>query len=368
MRYRRRAFSGSVRASPPRGPLLRVLLAALTCAALAPAAAAAFVLPVRTVDGHLFAGATDSARIVVARVSVDRLAPEPDGPAGGRYLLEADLLVRNETTLEVVLDLAAPGDTGLGDDELAVFVDGVAVAPVFARMTPDPAQPGLDFERVARFELALAPEQSRVVRVRRIVAGSLDTYGIARLRLDTHLLGAPWAGDIDDASLALRLGERPVGLLATLPVATVYDEPDPGVLFFPRLWEPAVPFEASWASPWSALLLAAEVEACPPPWEVVRGVTAGEMTRVRTLLAAYDEATLRFCAGLPGVLHGMPVTSATTREQLAAIDASRYLPGPVRGPLWRENPTYSEALLTEVEAIYARTLRGVTGAGAAPTP
>lgn len=333
------------------------LFLTLLATAHVPAAAVAFVVPVQLVDEHPFPRTTDDVRIAEARIDVTRMSRQPEQDAGGLWWVEADLLVYNQ------LDATTPFDFVLADleahtDSSTVFVGGRAIACTPTIVERDPTVASYAVDHGLLCHLDLEPLGTTVIRVNVVAQGTIDALGVLSLRLPTHLLGA-FADDIASASLTLRLDERPVGLLSTLSGGTIYDEPDPGVAWFARAWEPTLPFETSWLSPWSTLLLAAELERCPPPWDVVRGITGSTVTQTSAMLRGYDPATLEFCAGLPMVLHGAPVESASARAQLEQIDVSRYVAGPLRGSLYRHNPRFDETTLSEVEAIYRRALLGV---------
>ena len=162
----------------------------------------------------------------------------------------------------MVLELFVPDEAEFTEDS-GLWVDGVSQRGQQSRLHADPAYPGLDFDHGRIYTVPMAGERVATMRVARIVRGSVDQYWQLTVTLDTHLLGAPWVGEIDDASLAFRFDERPIGLLATLNAGATYDEPEAGAVWFPRLWEPAIPFQLSYVSPWSALLLAAMAKRRP---------------------------------------------------------------------------------------------------------
>ena len=77
--------------------------------------------------------------------------------------------------------------------------------------------------------------------------------------------------------------------------------------------------------------------------------------------AAYDDATLRFCARLPEIIHGAPFEPGPITSQLVEISMSRYLPSLAHeSPLYRPNTAWSMDLLSEVEGLYRSALRSAS--------
>lgn len=326
-------------------------LTALALAALAssiPATSDALVAPLTRVDDTYFVARVEGVQVASAFIDI--------APAGDRWRIDVEVLVRNIGIGPVSVDLAILDEAAFTSETL-VFVDGVATRTIGFDPRQDPAFPEHTYRHARRLPLSLDLDGEVTVRARVFRTTTMDTLGRAFVELPTHALGL-FSDPVTAGRIHLALRERALGLEATID-GTVYDEPLNDATWMLRDWNPRVPFRVSYSTPWAALLLVAEVEACPDPWHVVRSTTQGQISALRSNLQSYDDATLTFCGNLPDVLHGRPFTNEQTREQLAAITLDRYVPGSRSVPLYVPNANWSDALLSDAEAIYAHTLRSV---------
>ncbi len=332
--------------------LLVLIFVSLTTAASAPALG--LVAPLGRIDNARFVQATEELQAVAIDIDVVQLSME-EGIS--QWQVNTEVRFRNvsseATTVEIgVLDRTNSSDTTV------VYVDGNRVETDGFQPRQDPAYLDHTYDHARLLPLRFALGEEHVVRATVYYEGTVDVMGRTFLELPTHALGL-FSGNVTAGRMQLALVGRAIGLQSTLSDAIVYDEPTNEVSWTLRDWSPQIPFRASFSTPWSALLLVAEVEACPNPWEIVRTVSRGHMTGLRTHLSVFDDATLMFCANLPEILHGRPFESERTLAQLAGMTLDRYIPS--AGPLavYRLNPAWDVASLSEAEGIYSRSLRSV---------
>lgn len=330
------------------------LLAATVVAAAALAVAVpalALIAPLAPVDASRFIARSES--LVVESIYID---VAPDGADDG-WWVDAELTLRNMDVVDVVAELAILDEAATTDATL-VFVDGASVGTDVVAPRQDPSIPEHTYAHARRLRVNMPLGSEITVRVHMFRTGGMDALGRSYLELPTNALGL-FADNIEAGRIRMEVDGRAIGLQATIAGGVTYDAPLNDASWPLRDWAPRVPFRVSWASPWSALLVVAEVEACPEPWQVVRSMTQGQVEALRSHLGVFDDDTLGFCANLPEVLHGRPFNSERTREQLAAMTLDRYVPGSDPVPLYVSNPDFDESLLSDAEAIYARALRTV---------
>lgn len=299
-------------------------------------------------------------QVLSASVYVERLPARADG-SSNQWLVELDLVVRNHQDAARTVPVAfAPGADFV--DATDVWFDGQPLATMTGDVGHDPALPDHLVRHPVRANLALEPLSVHTVRLVTGLTGQRDAYGQTFLRMPLHLLSLfdetmPYVG------ITVRLDDRAIALQSTVRNPVVYDAPDAMLQWFVRNAELTLPFEVSWLDPWSALMLVAETEACPAPWDVVQAVSRGDLVGLEFELQDIGDDTLSFCAGLPGVLRGGPIANADAAAQLASIDMRRYLPGDAeRGPLYVPNPAHDADQLTDPERLYANTLRTIAEA------
>lgn len=330
------------------GHALAVLAVALV-GAFAPAGAAAFVVPLAPVDEVVFVSRIDDLQIVSAFVDIEPAIRDQG------WRVDVELVVRNVGVVDYSGQIGVLDEVGTTDATL-VYVDGELTRSEAISPRQDPAIPEHTYSHVRAVRLAIPLGGEVPLRLRMHRSGGVDGYGRSFIELPTHALGL-FADAVGAGRIRMRIGQRAIGLLSTIDATSVYDAPLNDATWTLRDWNPRVPFRVSWANSWAALLLVAEIEACPEPWRVVRSTTDGELDGLRRYVRAFDDPTLRFCANLPEVLHGRPFGSDRTRSQLAAMTLDRYIPGSDPVPLYVPNPGWSEALLSDAEAIYSRALR-----------
>lgn len=332
--------------------MLRFLIPLLVLSCFVSSHAHAFLIPVRTVEGRTFPTARADVEIGSARIYVERA----ERASGVRYLVDAEFALRTSSlAVQRVPLLLADEEAWKGRTQ--IWVDGRSVVGRDGRVGYDPALPDVSPDRGTFFEADVVAGQMSVVRVAFHIDAVADTMGRTGLRLPTQWL-ALWGTMIPAAHVELALDARPLAFQTTLSGATRYDEPENRVTWFLREWRPRIAFEAWWMSPWTALLLMANIEQCPEPMHVVRLLSQGYLERLRNHNAAFDAEALQFCASLPLILHGNPFPSAEVRAELGQIRWSRYLPGsPEDARVYEPNPEFSEAMLLEVETLYRNALR-----------
>ena len=282
-----------------------------------------------------------------------RVDATPDAQVGA-YWVVAETLIRNQSRNPVTTCLLVADEAGQ-TDRTTIWLRGQKVEAPVATLGYDPALPDLHPEHARRLEVTLAPGELAPVRVMRSVALTVDALGQRFLSLPTHLLAA-FDGKVEAASIAIWSAERMVALRASLSGESQYDEPSAGVNWYVKDWEPRAPLSIGWLSPWQALVLVAAVEKCPDPLALSQAVGRGHRA-VAELLAPYDAASRAFCATLPSMLHGAPL-SASLAAAAARMTANRYVASAPEVSLYRPNPAYAATSLTQLEGIYARLVAG----------
>ena len=153
--------------------------------------------------------------------------------------------------------------------------------------------------------------------------------------------------------MSARWGFRPRSRATTL-----YDEPVNRLSWYIRDWESTQALQWAYLPAWSALVRVADVESCPAPWTVMEHMMSGDVNAVGSYVSGFDPDTLNFCAALPLMIHGYPFESESVREQFASVSLARYInASESRGSIYRVNPEFDADMLSDVEAIYRRTLR-----------
>lgn len=335
---------------------LPLTLAFVVLALAAPASA--LVAPLTETEGRYFPAAATEVQVLSASVYVERLPARGEDGGANRWLVELDLVLRNHQDAVRTVPVAfSPGAEFA--DQTRVWLDGEPLTTVADDVGHDPALPDHLVRNPLRANLAMQPLTVHTVRVVTGVQSQRDAYGQTFLRLPLHLLSLfdeamPYVG------ITIRLDDRPLALQSTIRNPIVYDAPEPMLQWFVRNADLTLPFEVSWLDPWSALMLVAEVESCPAPWDVVQSVSRGDLVGLEFNLRDEGDDTLAFCAGLPGVLRGGPIANADAADHLASIDMRRYLPGDAeRGPLYAPNAEYDDDQLTDPERLYRNTLRTI---------
>lgn len=303
----------------------------------------AVVAPITDASGHTFVAPAEG----IQAISVHSVLRQP---ASGPWEVDVELWLRNARPVEVSTSLAVVLPNA------RVFVNGQPVDATPLTLRQDPARPEHTYRSAARIDVTMAPETVYAVRVVAEVSPTIDALGRAFIEVPTQAL-ALFEGTIHGGTMVALFRERPIAGQSTIPGATLYDEPENRMAWQLREWEPGIPFRLSYLPPWSALLLVADVEACPAPWPIVQAMSSGDVASVRGIIGTHDASALSFCASLPLVLHGYVFESERVRAQLSAIPLTRYLPGPgVTGTLYRENPSFAPASLSDAESIYRNTL------------
>lgn len=327
-------------------------LALAACLSSLAAPARAFIAPMVPVEDAMFVRGDERLQLVAIDIEIAQLGVES---GASQWLVDLEARFRNVSAEAINVDLAIL-DEAVTTGQTQVWIDGERAARSPLTPRQDPGFVAHTYEHVQHVATTIEHNTEQVVRATFQVSGTIDAVGRTFIELPTHALGL-FAEDITFGHLRVTAVERMVGPQSTLSEPVVYDAPLNEVTWTLRDWAPMIPFRMSYSTPWAALLLVAEVEACPGPWEIVRMTSRGEMANLRRMLNDVDDATLTFCANLPEILHGREFTSERTRTQLQGMTLDRYVPsaGPV--PVYRPNPTYSEAQLSDAEGIYARTLR-----------
>ena len=333
---------------------LVALAATALVTALVPRTAEAVIAPIAEAGGHAFVGPGEGIQAIAVQ-SVLRQ------PATGAWEVDVEVWLRNARPVDVVTPLAVVLPVA------SVFVNGHPIDAAPLTLRQDPAQPEHTYRSAARFEVSMPAESVHTIRVVAPLRPTIDAMGQAFIELPTQAL-ALFEDAIHGGVMVATFRERPIGVQTTIPGATVYDEPENRMTWQLREWEPTMPFRLSYLPPWSALLLVADIEACPAPWPIVRAMSSGDVSGVRAMIGTHDARALSFCANLPLVLHGFVFESERVREELSRIPLNRYLPGPaVTGMLYRENPRFASDGLSDAESIYRNTLLRFAEDRAAPT-
>jgi hypothetical protein len=316
----------------------------------------ALVAPLAETEGRFFPTRIAEVQVLSASVYAEPLPTRADDASAPRWLVELDLVVRNHQDATRVVPLAFAPDQEFVD-ATRVWFDGDVVATTSDSVGHDPALPDHLIRHPLRATVELQPLTVHTIRVVTGVRSQRDTYGQTFLRLPLHLLSL-FDESLPYLGVTMRLDDRALALQSTVRHPVVYDAPDSMLQWFVRNSELALPFEVSWIDPWSALIIVAETEACPGPWDVVRAMSTGDIVGLEHELRDVGDDTLAFCAGLPAVLRGAPIANAEAADQLASIDMRRYLPGDTeRGPLYRSNDGWDEDQLTDPERLYRNALR-----------
>jgi hypothetical protein len=322
---------------------------------MAASSASAFLLPLRAMDDSWFPGSSAGVEVTALRMDV---SPAVEARSSGNldaWNWDLELRLHCIAIEAQVVPLALVSDTA--ESNVEVWIDGRPANTSTVPVRRDPAIADMVFEEGELIQLACNPGDFVTVRARVQAEARVDSYGQRFLTAPLHTLGQ-FAGTIDTTWLTVSLPERPMAMQATITNPVWYEEPNPSLSWYMRAWEPAIPFQVSWLSPWTTLQMVAGVESCPDPWQVVQQMSAGNVGAIRSYLAGFDEGTLSFCGMLPAVIHGAPFSSGASREQLLAISMRRYLPTLAHDVLlYRENPAWNESMLSDVERMYARALQ-----------
>ncbi len=347
--------STTPQARPARLAAAMIAASTLLTGTLIATAASATVLPIRMVDRSPFPAATESIAILDIRAhAAPALAAETMGMLGvWQWDVTMTMQCRSieQTSVPVALLIPSSGQA---------WLDGVPINSRSVTLQRDPGMPDHVYPVAQLANINCVPGDVFELRTRHALETRVDTYGQRFLDFPSLALSL-FAEDIGTASIFVELHDRPIALQTTISDPTLYDEPNPAMSWYLRNWEPRLDFQASWLSPWSALQMVADVESCPPPWQVVQATTSGDPNALQSLAAAYDDATLRFCARLPEIIHGAPFEPGPITSQLVEISMSRYLPSLAHeSPLYRPNAAWSMDLLSEVEGLYRSALRSAS--------
>ncbi len=332
------------------------LLTALLCAVFA-TSASAFVAPVTSMDDTYFLTQSVDWRVDMVDLHI---VQEPGAPSNAEWILDAELSIRHASLAEGPAPVVILDDEAFTDETVA-YVNGEPIDSEEIVLRQDPAMPEHTYPRARLIRVPVQEGAATIVRVRMRTRGTIDSLGQIFVELPTHAMGL-FEGEITGGTMRVEFLGRPLGFQATLVGGVAYDDPISEVTWRLRDWAPRIPFRTSFLTPWSALLLVAEVESCPDPWRVVRAVTGGDVDALRTYANHYDDPTLEFCGNLPEILHGRWFDSDRTREQLAGMTLDRYVAGAQPVSLYQPNAHFSSAQLGDAEAIYARSLRSVLSA------
>lgn len=318
--------------------------------------ASAYVLPLGQIDGTYFPARAENVQVVGLHLqATPTVAGRAGGAAGYEWMVECEVRLRNISEREIVLPVAmfAPSAP---EGQSEMFVNGHVAETQQVRVRRDPAYAFLQDGDYPVTDLVLPSLEIVTVRVKTIVDSQRDTLGQTVLQLPTEMYQL-YNGPIAQTFIELELPERPIGLVASLQNYTFYDEPENRLSWLALEWRPQQNLEVAWLGAWPALLLVAEVEECPQPWRVVRGLMNGQLASIREYLTAFDDSTLSFCQSLPLVLHGYQFRSEAVRNRLQNLSVNRYLGGRTdRGSLYRTNPRFQEGDLGESERLYRRAL------------
>ena len=313
--------------------------------------AEALVWPLRVVEGEPFAVETEGIQLVALSLELTPASatPLPDEEQG--WILDMELLLRNRRGDARVQPLFLPDDAALRMEGL--WVEGEVVAGDALRLRYDPRLPQVEARDGRRVTLAFADQQLRSLRVRWRASVQRSPLGELYVSVPWESLGSFFEDPIDTLTLRVEFGERVLGFQSSLSGHRFFEGQRNSARWFVRTFRPQRPWQLRWIGAWPALLLAAEVEACPMPWEVMRRLSTDGPRALDTWLRERDPDTLRFCASLPLVVRGHVFSSDQTRRALGAIPMERYLGPPQgRGPLYRPDPGFTREGLSEVERLY----------------
>lgn len=322
-------------------------------------AAHAFLLPVRQVEGGWFVYPLEEVQPVLLDVRVRPSWENPDDDGRMDVDVEARLRNRRESPRTLRLFVAADG-TRVHWRDASLAGESLSTQPVTLRH--DPAHPTHVSRPGHLLEFEVPARDIVVLRVRLRVSLSDDSIGQHFLELPMDAF-ALWQDAIENAVIDLSLGERALGLQTSLSHAIVY--PEGRLRWFVREWRPQRVLRVGWVGAWQALVLAAEVEECPRPWDVVRRLSEG-VSSVETWLQGWDRSALNFCGSLPLVVRGHVFSSERVRRELADIPMQRYLgTSSDRGSFYIPDPGFRMDDLTEMERVYHRVLTNVAERGRA---
>jgi hypothetical protein len=285
------------------------------------------------------------------------IVQEPGAPSSAEWILDAELSIRHASLTDGPAPVVILDDEAFTAETVA-YVNGEPVETTEIVLRQDPTMPEHTYPRGRMLFVPVEEGVATVVRVRMRTRGTIDALGQIFVELPTHAMGL-FEGEITGGTMRVEFLGRPLGFQATLVGGIAYDDPISEVTWRLRDWEPRIPFRTSFLTPWSALLLVAEVEGCPDPWRVVRAVTGGDVDVLRAYGRQYDNSTLEFCGNLPEILHGRWFDSDRARGELAGMTLDRYVVGAQAVSLYQPNAHFSLAQLGDAEAIYARALRSV---------
>lgn len=318
--------------------------------------ASAFVTALRTDGERYFLHEAENWQLAVTRIDLtprfDILQPET---VRHSWTVDAEIWLRNVSVEKQSAILAIADDPQFtGDTE--VYLDGQRIETALTKMEYEASRQDMHRDTVRRFSVSVPSAGRVVIGVRMRVDATRDDMGQYSLEIPTHLFSM-LSEKVIQSYIRIDMDARPVGLTSTLSGFNFYDFPWNRISWFSLSWAPKIPLKVLWLESWTLLSRVAEVEQCPAPWDVVRNVSASNMTAVRTLLADYDAQTLRFCASLPLVIHGYVFSSQRVRDQFAQVPLRRYLGSAAdRGSIYRENPAFQRDDLPQLEKIYWGTL------------
>lgn len=318
--------------------------------------ASALVTALRTDGERYFLHEAKNWQLAVTRIDMsprfDILEPST---VRHSWTVDAEIWLRNVSAEKQSAMLAVADDPNFtGDTE--VYLDGQRIETALTTMEYEKDRQAMHRKTVRRFSVSVPSAGRVVIGVRMRVDAVRDDEGQYSLELPTHLLSM-LSEKVIQSYIRVDMDARPVGLTSTLSGYNFYDFPWNRISWFSLDWAPRIPLKVVWLESWTLLTRVAEVEQCPAPWDVVRNVSASNMTAVRTLLANYDAQTLRFCASLPLVIHGYVFSSQRVRDQFAEVPLRRYLGSTAeRGSIYRENSAFQRDDLPQLEKIYWSTL------------
>jgi hypothetical protein len=330
-------------------------VACMLTLALAPATSLATALPIRLIDQAVFPSTSASIAILHLNVlGTPSLQAEALGNLGvWTWDVSITMQCRDIADTDVPLALLIPSSGH-------AWVDGDRISTQRTAIRQDPALPDHVWDSAQITTIDCTPGRVFVLRTRHSAESRLDSYGQRFLDLPVHGLGL-FVDSISTATIHIELPDRPVALQTSLGNPVFYDEPDPALHWYVQAWEPTINLQTSWVSPWSALQMVAEIESCPPPWQVIQQLTNSQSADFNTMAGTFDDSTLRFCARLPEIIHGAPFDNGPVLEQLSSIMMSRYLPNLAYDvPLYRPNRGWALSHLSEVEALYRSALQSVS--------
>lgn len=318
--------------------------------------ASALVTPLRTDGERYYLHEAKNWQLAVTRIDLtprfDILEPNTIRHS---WTVDAEIWLRN-VAAERQSALLAVADVPEFTGDTEIYLDGQRVESALTTMEYEPSRSNMQRSTVRRFSVNVPSAGRVVIGIRMRVDAVRTDDGQFSLELPTHLFSL-LSDKIIQSFIRIDMDTRPVGMTSTLSGYNFYDFPWNRVSWFALNWEPRIPLRVLWLESWNLLSKMAEVEQCPAPWDVVRNVSAANMNAVRTLLAKYDQQTLRFCASLPLVVHGYVFPSQRVRDQFANIQLQRYLGSTAeRGSVYRENPAFQRDDLPQLEKIYWSTL------------